>query len=75
MLSVLPVVSKEKQFVLKGGTVLNFFYLNMPRLSVDIDLTLLPVKSRDDTIKNISNSLGRISDHVTRLLPGCRIRN
>jgi len=74
MLSVLPVVSREKQFALKGGTALNFFYLNMPRLSVDIDLTFLPVKSRDHTIKDISDSLGRISDHVTRVFPGCRIR-
>lgn len=74
MLSVLPIVGMEKKFALKGGTALNFFHLNMPRLSVDIDLTFLPVKSRDDTVKDIDDALGRISDRVTRLFPGCRIQ-
>lgn len=74
MLSVLPIVGMEKEFALKGGTALNFFHLNMPRLSVDIDLAFLPVKSRDDTLKDIADSLDRISDRVTRLFPGCRIQ-
>jgi len=43
MLSVLPIVGQEENFALKGGTALNFFHLNMPRLSVDIDLTFLPI--------------------------------
>ena len=51
MLSILPIVGQEKEFALKGGTALNFFYLNLPRLSVDIDLTFLPVKPRDETLK------------------------
>ncbi|MCA1786345.1 MAG: nucleotidyl transferase AbiEii/AbiGii toxin family protein [Desulfobacteraceae bacterium] len=62
MLSVLPIVGMEKEFALKGGTALNFFHLNMPRLSVDIDLTFLPVKSRDDTLKDIADALARISE-------------
>ncbi|MEA2060100.1 MAG: nucleotidyl transferase AbiEii/AbiGii toxin family protein [Thermodesulfobacteriota bacterium] len=74
MLSVLPIVGMERKFALKGGTALNFFHLNMPRLSVDIDLTFLPVKSRDDTVKDIDDALGRISNRVTRLFPGCRIQ-
>jgi len=41
MLSILPIVGQEKEFALKGGTALNFFYLNMPRLSVDIEGKLL----------------------------------
>ena len=75
MLSVLPIVGKEENFALKGGTALNFFHLNMPRLSVDIDLTFLPIKPRDETLKDITNSLGRISDSVKRLLPRCQIQN
>ena len=34
-----PHVAKEKIFALKGGTAINLFYRNLPRLSVDIDLT------------------------------------
>ena len=57
-------MGQEKEFALKGGTALNFFYLNLPRLSVDIDLTFLPVKPRDETLTDITNSLSRISDIV-----------
>ena len=37
MLQILPLVMKEKEFALKGGTAINFFFRDMPRLSVDID--------------------------------------
>ena len=39
LLDVLPEIEKEKHFALKGGTAINLFYRNLPRLSVDIDLT------------------------------------
>jgi len=74
MLSILPIVGREKDFALKGGTALNFFHLNMPRLSVDIDLTFLPVKPRDETLKDITNSLSRISNSVEKLFPRCQIQ-
>lgn len=38
LLDVLPLVSKEPCFALHGGTAINLFIRNMPRLSVDIDL-------------------------------------
>ena len=37
MLSVLPEFSKEKNFGLKGGTAINLFVRNFPRLSIDLD--------------------------------------
>ena len=74
MLAVLPIVGQEKAFALKGGTALNFFYFNMPRLSVDIDLAFLPIKSRDATLKDITESLDRISDNVKRLFSRCQIQ-
>jgi len=39
LLNVLPEVGKEKTFALHGGTAINLFIRDMPRLSVDIDLT------------------------------------
>jgi len=38
LLRVLPLVAEEKDFALKGGTAINLFIRDMPRLSVDIDL-------------------------------------
>lgn len=43
LVSVLPLVAEERCFALKGGTAINLFVRDLPRLSVDIDLTYLPV--------------------------------
>ena len=45
LVRVLPFVADEEEFALKGGTAINLFVRNMPRLSVDIDLTY-PRQSR-----------------------------
>ena len=39
------------KLVLKGGTALNFFYLNLERLSVDIDLNYIGNIDREATLK------------------------
>lgn len=44
---VLPLVAAEPCFALKGGTAINLFVCDFPRLSVDIDLTYLPLGDRD----------------------------
>lgn len=47
MIRSLPHVAAEECFALKGGTAINFFWRDFPRLSVDIDLTYLPIESRE----------------------------
>jgi predicted nucleotidyltransferase component of viral defense system len=74
MLTILPVVGQEEAFALKGGTALNFFYFDMPRLSVDIDLTFLPIKPRDETLSDISESLSRITDKIGRFFPNYQVQ-
>lgn len=48
LLQTIPYVAKEQIFALKGGTAINLFIRNMPRLSVDIDLTYIPVDDREN---------------------------
>lgn len=48
LVRVIPFVAREDCFALKGGTAINLFVRDMPRLSVDIDLTYLPVKPRPE---------------------------
>ena len=60
MLKVLPVVGKSDCFALKGGTAINFFWQDMPRLSVDIDLTYLPIEPRVSSFKAMNRELRRI---------------
>jgi predicted nucleotidyltransferase component of viral defense system len=38
LLTIAPVIFKQPNFAIKGGTALNLFVQDMPRLSVDIDV-------------------------------------
>ena len=57
LLDILPIVMKDNRLALKGGTAINFFYRNAPRLSVDIDLCYLPIEDRKTSFKNIHGIL------------------
>lgn len=72
MLRVLPHVSAEQCFALKDGTALNLFIRDLPRLSVDIDLTYLPIESRAESIKNIRYSLKKITESIQKSIPECK---
>lgn len=73
LLNILPEVAKEKCFALHGGTAINLFVCDMPRLSVDIDLTYLPIEDRATSIKAISEALERIKTNVEYIIPGTTI--
>lgn len=68
LLQVLPEVAKESCFALHGGTAINLFIRNMPRLSVDIDLTYIPIEDRSTSLKNIINALGSIKKNLEKVL-------
>lgn len=70
---VLPFVAKEKCFALKGGTALNLFIRNMPRLSVDIDLAYLPVQDREISLKNIDEAMKRIKAQIVSAFKGAEV--
>ena len=73
LLQVLPYVAKEEIFALKGGTAINLFVRDMPRLSVDIDLTYLPLNSRGEALANIQEGLNRIKADLEKNVQGVRI--
>jgi len=73
LLSVLPEVAKEKSFALHGGTAINLFVRNMPRLSVDIDLTYIPVEDRATSLENIQAALRRIKERIELAIKDVRI--
>jgi predicted nucleotidyltransferase component of viral defense system len=64
LVQTLPAVAEEKEFALKGGTAINLFVRDMPRLSVDIDLTFLPVMPRNDSLAAIEAALLRIKKRI-----------
>ncbi len=67
------MVAEEDCFALKGGTAINLFIRDMPRLSVDIDLTYLPVQSREQSLKTINAAMTRISDRIIEKSPGAKV--
>jgi predicted nucleotidyltransferase component of viral defense system len=70
LIRILPLVAAEECFALKGGTAINLFVREMPRLSVDIDLTYLPIQSYPDSLTAIDAAMGRIAARVKSGIPG-----
>ena len=73
LLDVLPEVAKEPCFALHGGTAINLFVRNMPRLSVDIDLTYIPTEDRQLALVNIAKALERVKRSIEMLIPNVRV--
>jgi hypothetical protein len=51
LLRIIPLIDREASFALKGGTAINFFVRDLPRISVDIDLVYLPIGERDESLR------------------------
>ncbi|WP_179353254.1 nucleotidyl transferase AbiEii/AbiGii toxin family protein [Winogradskyella vidalii] len=75
LLSVIPEVAKEKCFALHGGTAINLFVRDMSRLSVDIDLTYIPIENRTTSFSNINNALREIKKRLNTIFPNLLIEH
>lgn len=69
LIRTIPFVAEEKVFALKGGTAINLFVRDMPRLSVDIDLTYLPVQERAASLAAINEAMLRIKARIEEGIP------
>lgn len=73
LLRVLPHVMTQKEFALKGGTAINLFVRQFPRLSVDIDLTYVPIENRETSLDNIHACLTNAARKITRFVQGAKV--
>jgi hypothetical protein len=73
LLNLLPIIAEDPDFVLKGGTAINLFIYNMPRLSVDIDLIYQPIQQRAVTLAAIDQKLHTIGNKILRKIPGSTV--
>lgn len=73
LMRLIPTVAREACFALKGGTAINLFVRNLPRLSVDIDLMYLPVNERPEALADIDAAMKRIKAAALAELPGARV--
>jgi predicted nucleotidyltransferase component of viral defense system len=74
LLQCLPAVRDQTEFAIKGGTAINLLLLDMPRLSVDIDLTFVPLLGREESLAAIQNGLKQIAERIERTNPGVVIK-
>jgi predicted nucleotidyltransferase component of viral defense system len=61
LIELLPAISSNRRFAIKGGTAINLFLLDFPRLSVDIDLCYLPLTPRDQALAEIKDFVKEMS--------------
>lgn len=73
LIRTIPFVAKEAAFALKGGTAINLFVRDLPRLSVDIDLTYLPVEDRTASLAAINAAMLRIAERIEARIPGAKV--
>src|SRR3546814_757140 len=73
LLAVAPDVFANDIFALKGGTAINLFVRDMPRLSVDIDLTYIPVEPRPESLVAIDAAMSRIARRLRDNIQGVRV--
>ena len=57
LLTVAPDVFRNPVFAMKGGTAINMFVRDMPRLSVDIDVVYTPWSATKLSALSLVNSL------------------
>lgn len=69
LLKVIPYIMEDSRFALKGGTAINLFLRDMPRLSVDIDLTYTLIESRQDTFCYFNEKFPRLIKFIEQQLP------
>lgn len=69
LLQILPEVAKVEIFALHGGTCINLFVRDMLRLSVDIDLTYIPIEDRSTSLSKILEGLNIIADKIRKIIP------
>ena len=73
LLRMIPLVTQEGVFAVHGGSAINLFVRNMPRYSVDIDLTYIPVEARNASLVHINRHLESIAANARKVFPGMHI--
>src|ERR1700693_5663734 len=73
LIRTLPFVAAEKCFALKGGTAINLFVRDLPRLSVDVDPTYVPVEEREESLLALDAAMKRIARQVRANIKGAHV--
>lgn len=75
LIRIMPSIYRIKDFAVHGGTAINLFYKNMPRYSVDIDLTYIPLQDRDESLININRHLLTLKTNIGKSISGIKVEH
>lgn len=73
LLRLMPIVMEEGVFAVHGGTAINLFLKDLPRYSVDIDLTYIPLSDRTESLADINKHLQSVCDKAKKAFKGMHI--
>lgn len=73
LLRMIPLVTEEGVFAVHGGSAINLFVRNLPRYSVDIDLTYIPLEDRTSSLAHINEHLSDIAAKAKKAFRGMHI--
>lgn len=73
LIRIMPSVYRIRDFAVHGGTAINLFHKNMPRYSVDIDLTYIPIRNREESLRAINNHLETLKGYIEKSIPGIKV--
>lgn len=73
LLRMVPIVTEEGVFAVHGGSAINLFIRNLPRYSVDIDLTYIPLEDRTSSLVHITEHLRSIAGKAKKAFRGMHI--
>lgn len=74
LVQALPIVARQDCFALKGGSAINLFVRDLPRLSVDIDLVYLPREPRKTVLPEIARALDRLETDLKANMQGITVQ-
>ena len=67
LIQVAPLVFADNVFALKGGTAINLFVRDIPRLSVDLDLVFIDYRlERDDALAKTNEAIRSAVDRLKK---------
>lgn len=73
LIKIVPLLYRIKEFAIHGGTAINLFVRDMPRYSVDLDITYIPIKDRESSLAEINTLLLTLKAQIERAIPNVTV--
>lgn len=73
LIKIVPLFYRIKEFAIHGGTAINLFVRDMPRYSVDLDITYIPIKDRESSLAEINTLLLTLKAQIERAIPNVTV--